>query len=92
MASHLILCGRGYGPRAIWRRLVLGLMRCVFDNCDFYLVLTNKTKQQLNQLMSLDIRSPVLHNGRTWVTDYLIAAQSSKTSTAGLSVFTGSNE
>jgi len=64
-------------------------MRCVFDNCDFYLVLTNT---QLNQLMSLDIRSPVLHNGRTWVTDYLIAAQSSKTSTPGLSVFTGSNE
>ena len=67
-------------------------MRCVFDQCDFYRMLTNNNKNQLNQLMSLDIRSPVLHNGRTWVTDYLIAAQSSKTSTSGLSIFTGSNE
>ena len=45
MASHPILSRRGYGPRAIWRRLVLGLARCVFDNCDFYLVLTSNNKK-----------------------------------------------
>lgn len=42
--------------------------------------------------MSLDIRSPVLHQHRTWVTDYLITAHSSNTSSPKLSVFTGSNE
>lgn len=42
--------------------------------------------------MSLDIRSPVLHQRRTWVTDYLITAKSTKTSKPNLVVFTGSNE
>uniref|UniRef100_A0A8H7XZ04 WD40 repeat-like protein n=1 Tax=Psilocybe cubensis TaxID=181762 RepID=A0A8H7XZ04_PSICU len=49
-------------------------------------------KSDLDQLLSLDIRSPVLHQHRTWVTDYLITAHSSSTSSPKLGVFTGSNE
>ncbi|CAA7270746.1 unnamed protein product [Cyclocybe aegerita] len=47
---------------------------------------------ELEPLMNLDIRSPVLHQGRTWVTDYLVKAHSTPTSTPNLSVFAGSNE
>ncbi|KAJ7590778.1 WD40-repeat-containing domain protein [Mycena floridula] len=47
--------------------------------------------QELDQLQSLDIRSPSVRNPQqTWVTDYLIACQS--TSTSQLGVFVGSNE
>ncbi|KDR74407.1 hypothetical protein GALMADRAFT_141450 [Galerina marginata CBS 339.88] len=49
-------------------------------------------RSDLDQLLSLDIRSPVLHNGRTWVTNYCIAARSTNTSYPNLSVFTGTNE
>ncbi|KAF8164828.1 WD40-repeat-containing domain protein [Crassisporium funariophilum] len=47
---------------------------------------------ELDQLLSLDIRAPVLHQRRTWVTDYLITAHSTATSVPNLSVFTGTNE
>ncbi|KAF8966452.1 WD40-repeat-containing domain protein [Flammula alnicola] len=49
-------------------------------------------RSDLDQLLSLDIRAPVLHNGRTWVTDYLITARSTSTCNPKLSIFTGSNE
>ncbi|KAF9563335.1 WD40 repeat-like protein [Agrocybe pediades] len=49
-------------------------------------------KSDLDQLLSLDIRSPVLHNGRTWVTDYHITTHSSSTSNPNPAIFTGSNE
>ncbi|KAF9040683.1 WD40-repeat-containing domain protein [Panaeolus papilionaceus] len=47
---------------------------------------------EAEQLLNIDIRSPVLHQRRTWVTDYLVTAHSSPTSVPNLSVFTGSNE
>ncbi|KAF5321773.1 hypothetical protein D9619_001185 [Psilocybe cf. subviscida] len=49
-------------------------------------------KSDLDQLLSLDIRDPVLHQGRTWVTDYLISAHSTDISNPNPTVFTGSNE
>ncbi|KXN83547.1 WD repeat-containing protein 89 [Leucoagaricus sp. SymC.cos] len=46
---------------------------------------------ELDQRLSLDIRSPSVHTqSRTWVTDYLITCTSSKPS--GLRVYAGSNE
>ncbi|KJA14648.1 hypothetical protein HYPSUDRAFT_48952 [Hypholoma sublateritium FD-334 SS-4] len=47
-------------------------------------------KGDLEQLLSIDLRTPVLHSGREWVTDYFITARS--TSNAMLSVFTGSHQ
>ncbi|KAG8218297.1 WD40-repeat-containing domain protein [Butyriboletus roseoflavus] len=48
---------------------------------------------ELDQLLAVDIRSPSLHvHGRTWVTDYLVKAHSTRKAKNGLGVFVGSNE
>ncbi|KAF8189687.1 WD40-repeat-containing domain protein [Pholiota molesta] len=47
-------------------------------------------KSDLDQLLSLDLRAPVLHSGREWLTDYFITARSTSTTNPKLSVFTGS--
>ena len=47
---------------------------------------------QLDQLMSVDIRAPSLHAGSVWSTDYLVTAHSSATCIPKLGVFTGNNE
>ncbi|KAF8875353.1 WD40-repeat-containing domain protein, partial [Gymnopilus junonius] len=49
-------------------------------------------QSDLDQLLSLDIRSPVLHQRRTWVTDYLITTHSSSHCYPNPTIFTGSNE
>ena len=50
------------------------------------------TFEQLDQMLSLDIRTPVLHQRRTWVTDYLITTHGSHTCYPNPTIFTGSNE
>ncbi|KAG6813191.1 hypothetical protein H0H92_013311 [Tricholoma furcatifolium] len=47
---------------------------------------------ELDLCQSLDIRNPVLHGKRTWVTDYLITCGSNPNTPGTLGVFTGSNE
>ncbi|KAF9004783.1 WD40-repeat-containing domain protein [Cyathus striatus] len=47
---------------------------------------------EMDQLMSLDIREPSVHTNRTWVTDYLITCHSTSTSRPNPAVFVGSNE
>ncbi|KAG5645772.1 hypothetical protein DXG03_005309 [Asterophora parasitica] len=47
---------------------------------------------ELDQYQSLDIRSPVLHGQRTWVTDYLITCAPTPNTPGALGVFAGSNE
>ncbi|PPQ83949.1 hypothetical protein CVT26_011644 [Gymnopilus dilepis] len=49
-------------------------------------------RSDLDQMLSLDIRTPVLHQRRTWVTDYLITTHSSNTCYPSPTIFTGSNE
>ena len=83
-------CQRQFGLPAIWRLLAHGRVRLIFFPP--LSKVTTLTPEQLDQLLSLDIRSPVLHHRRTWVTDYLITAYSTKSSVPHLSIFTGSNE
>ncbi|KAF5388252.1 hypothetical protein D9615_000022 [Tricholomella constricta] len=47
---------------------------------------------ELDQYQSLDIRNPVLHGKRTWVTDYLISCATNPNTPGTLGVFAGSNE
>jgi len=47
---------------------------------------------ELDLCQSLDIRSPVLHGKRTWVSDYLITCASNPNTPGNLGVFVGSNE
>ncbi|KAF9475892.1 WD40 repeat-like protein, partial [Pholiota conissans] len=49
-------------------------------------------RADLDQLLSLDLRTPVLHSGREWLTDYFITARSTSTTNPTLSVFTGSHQ
>lgn len=88
-------CLRLFGLPATWRLSAPGRVRLALLSFK-YLFLPNNcthiTFEKLDQLLSLDIRSPVLHQRRTWVTDYLITAHSTKTSVPNLSIFTGSNE
>jgi hypothetical protein len=48
---------------------------------------------QLDQMLSMDIRSPSLHDhGHSWVTDYLIKGHCTQKAENELGVFVGSNE
>ncbi|KAG5731985.1 WD repeat-containing protein 89 [Termitomyces sp. T112] len=47
---------------------------------------------ELDLCQSLDIRSPVLHGKRTWVTDYLVGCARNPNTPDTLGVFAGSNE
>ncbi|KAG6867755.1 hypothetical protein C0993_011635, partial [Termitomyces sp. T159_Od127] len=47
---------------------------------------------ELDLCQSLDIRSPVLHGKRTWVTDYFIGCTKYPNTPESLGVFVGSNE
>ncbi|KAF8075971.1 WD40-repeat-containing domain protein [Lyophyllum atratum] len=47
---------------------------------------------ELDLYQNVDIRSPVLHGKRTWVTDYLITCASNPVIPGTLGVFVGSNE
>jgi hypothetical protein len=59
----------------------------------FALAIDLDASEQLDQLQSLDIRDPSVHNpGRTWVTDYLITCVSNRNVALSLGVFVGSNE
>ncbi|PPQ73505.1 hypothetical protein CVT24_007651 [Panaeolus cyanescens] len=70
------------GQAAIWAASDMETFNVYPDHC----------LPQAERLLNLDIRSPVLHQRRTWVTDYLITAHCSPSSEPKLSVFTGSNE
>ncbi|KAG6906559.1 hypothetical protein DXG01_013187 [Tephrocybe rancida] len=47
---------------------------------------------ELDLCQSLDIRSPVLHGKRTWVTDYFVGCARNPNTPGTLGVFTASNE
>lgn len=47
---------------------------------------------ELDRLQDTDIRHPSLHQGQTWVTDYLISCHCTPKAEGGLAVFVGSNE
>ena len=93
--DNLDRCLPRFGLPAIWRLSASGLVRSAFPP-SVSISLNNLYSfydlKKLDKLLSLDIRSPVLHRRRTWLTDYFITAHSTKTSVPNLSVFTGSNE